>query len=112
MGSFSCGHLSVAAGMKLPGHCLSHSQLHTASLWPIHICITGHGALHCIFSSHRVPVLLQSGADAQHSADDPGSHPEVTPSLAGTAARGSASQVIPLACTIMMLADAGCTELF
>jgi len=25
-GSFSCGRLSVAAGMKLPDHCLSHSQ--------------------------------------------------------------------------------------
>ncbi|KAL0048769.1 hypothetical protein WJX82_010587 [Trebouxia sp. C0006] len=34
----------------------------------------------------------QSGADAQHSAHDPGSYPEATPSQAGTAARGSASQ--------------------
>ncbi len=74
--------------------------------------MTGHGASHCIFSIHRVPVLLQSGADAQHSADDPGSQPEVTPSQAGTAARGSASQVISLACTIMMLDNAGCTEFF
>ncbi|DBB04334.1 hypothetical protein WJX77_010670 [Trebouxia sp. C0004] len=34
----------------------------------------------------------QSEADAQHSADDPGCHPEATPSQAGTVARGSASQ--------------------
>lgn len=74
--------------------------------------MTGHGALHGIFSIHRVPILLQVATDAQHSAHDPENQPEVTPSQAGTAARGSASQVIPLACTIMMLADASCTESF
>lgn len=72
--------------------------------------MTGHGALHCIFRIHRFSVLSQSGADAQHSAHDPGSYPEVTPSQAGTAARGSASQVILLACTVMMLANAHSTK--
>ncbi len=74
--------------------------------------MTGPGASHCIFGIHRFSILLQSGADAQHSAHDPGSHTEVTPSQAGTAARGSASQVISSACTIVMLADAGCTKFF
>ncbi|DBA78138.1 TPA: hypothetical protein ACH3X2_008106 [Trebouxia sp. C0005] len=77
------------------GQCRSTSatsQSNTSADLPDQDNSVAEGAAGLLAMTSTADRTQATQSEAQHNARDPGAHPEVTPSLAGTAARGSASQ--------------------